>query len=51
MKNGKRLTKKLKIFLVSNNLNPNDWLYVKNTPKELHIVNKLDNSIKILNKE
>lgn len=48
MKNAKRLTKKLKMFLVNNNLNPNEWLYVKNTPKELHIINRLDNSIKIL---
>lgn len=50
MKNRKNLTKKLKIFLVENSLNPNEWFYIKNTSNELHIINMMDNSIKILTK-
>jgi len=40
MKQGKRLTRKQKIVLKDNGLNPDNWLAIKNLPQVLHVVNK-----------
>ena len=50
MKNGKRPNKSQKIAMTSAELNPNDWLVVKNLDAELHLVNRTNNSIKIISK-
>ena len=40
MKNGKLPTRNEKIILSSHGLNPDDWLIVKEFPKELEIVSR-----------
>lgn len=40
MKNGKRLQRWMKDLLKKKGLNPDNWLYIKNTPNELVIMHK-----------
>ncbi|WP_187441983.1 DUF6906 family protein [Sutcliffiella horikoshii] len=51
MKHGKRPTKAQKILMVKNNLNPADWLIVKNLDHEMHVVNRFSSEIRVLFKE
>jgi hypothetical protein len=51
MKHGKRLTLEMKMFLKSIGLNPKNWLYVKNTPEEVHFINVNSSHEKVFKKE
>jgi hypothetical protein len=50
MKHGKRLTLDMKKFLKSIGLNPENWLYVKNTPDEVHFIHIQSNKPKVFKK-
>ena len=51
MKNGKNPTREQKKLLVKWKLNPGDWLVVKDTPREMHLVHRhFDKTKKILPK-
>lgn len=52
MKNGKCPTVAQKKFMTSWNLNPADWLVVKDTPEEMHLVHRHSGSTtRVLPKE
>ena len=51
MKHGKAPTKAQKIFLSSYGYNPEDWLIVKNTDKEMTIVHRHTETIRKIPKE
>ena len=36
----KNLTRRMKDFLVNRKLNPDEWYYIVNTPKQFVVVNK-----------
>lgn len=44
MKHGKKPTVKQSEFLRGKRLNPSDWLIVKDTPDEIHIVHRFFNN-------
>lgn len=46
MKHGKRLNFEMKKLLVENELNPKEWLYVKNLNDKLVLINTKNNTIK-----
>lgn len=48
MKNGKRPTRKQKILIKQRGLNPENWLVMKNLPKEMHIVHRVTGKTKVL---
>lgn len=48
MKHGKRLNFEMKKLLVENELNPKEWLYVKNLNDKLVLINTKNNTIKEL---
>ena len=48
MKPGKRLNFEMKKLLVENELNPKEWLYVKNLNDKLVLINTKNNTIKEL---
>lgn len=50
MKHGKAPTKAQKIFLMSFNLAPEDWLIVKNTDKEMLLISRHTGHTKIIPK-
>jgi hypothetical protein len=50
MKHGKRLTKGMKKFLNSIGLNPDNWLYIKNTPEEVHFINVNSSNTRVFRK-
>ncbi len=50
MKNGKRLTKRQKIYLKSKGLNPENWLVCKDTSQEMVIQHKISGKTKLLKK-
>lgn len=50
MKHGKRPTRDQKILLQSFNLNPDDWLIVKNTSTEMLIVSRFTKQTKVIPK-
>lgn len=45
---GKNPTRKQKIMIKENKLNPNNWLVLKNPTSELHIQHRESKKIKIL---
>jgi hypothetical protein len=49
--NGKRLTRRMKHLLASRKLNPDNWLYVKNLPGELHLMHRHSGKVRVLNLE
>jgi hypothetical protein len=51
MKHGKRLTLGMKKFLKDIGLNPDNWLYTKNTPYEIHFVHIHSLKPKVIKKE
>lgn len=51
MKHGKRLTLSMKKFLKDIGLNPDNWLYTKNTPHEIHFVHIHSLKPKVIKKE
>ena len=52
MKHGKRPTVKQKKFLSAHRLNPDNWLIVKDTPEEMHIVYRFTGSgLRIIRKD
>lgn len=50
MKNGKRLTKKQKIFLKAKGLNSDNWLVCKDTSQEMVLQNKISGNIRQIRK-
>ncbi|UOQ85670.1 DUF6906 family protein [Gracilibacillus salinarum] len=48
MKHGRRPTRKHKEVLVAENLNPKNWLIVKNLDDRLEVVHKETGNIKII---
>lgn len=50
MKHGKKLTVKQKKFLKECGLNPENWLVSKNTDKEMVIVHRHTENIKVIKK-
>lgn len=50
MKHGKKLTRKEKEFFASCNLNPNNWLRVKETKEQVEYVNKLSGKVRVMKK-
>ncbi|HDR8084567.1 hypothetical protein [Bacillus thuringiensis] len=48
MKNGKKPTKKEKIYIKSYNLNPDNWLIFKKVSNELHLVHRNTNKTKVI---
>lgn len=50
MKHGKKPTKQQKAVLNEFHLNPNDWLIVKNTAKEMQIISRFTGRIKVIPK-
>lgn len=50
MKNGKRPTKKQKIFLKENHFRPENWLVVKNTSTVLQVVHRYTGAIRTIPK-
>ncbi|WP_197081228.1 DUF6906 family protein [Gordoniibacillus kamchatkensis] len=48
MKNGKRPTKAQKIIMIAAQLDPDDWLVVKNLSGEMHIVHRQTEQKKII---
>ena len=52
MKHGKSPSLRQKKFLTERRLNPNNWLIVKDTPEEMHIVYRFTESgLRIIRKE
>ncbi|WP_353053736.1 DUF6906 family protein [Bacillus thuringiensis] len=51
MKNGKKPTKREKILIKSQNLNPENWLIYKKVEGELHLVHRHTNSIRVIPSE
>lgn len=48
---GKNLTRSMKIFVSKKlNLNPDEWVYIRNTNDKFIIVNKLNKEKVIINK-
>lgn len=45
MKNGKRPKKRHKVEMHSKGLEPNDWLIVKDSPEDFHIVHRSTNKL------
>lgn len=43
MASGKKLTYEMKKFIATQDLDPNEWLYQKNTNSYLQLINKKDN--------
>lgn len=50
IKHGKKLTRKEKEFFASCNLNPNNWLKIKETPEQVEYVNKISGKTRIMKK-
>lgn len=50
MKNGKRPTKKQKIFLKENHFRPENWLVVKNTSTALQVVHRYTGAVRTIPK-
>lgn len=50
MKHGKNLTRKEKEYFASCNLNPNNWLRIKETPEQVEYVNKLSGKTRVMKK-
>lgn len=50
MRNGKRPTKKQKIFMKSKGLNYENWLVVKDTTESFEIINRVSNKVRRYNK-
>ena len=50
MKNGKRLTKKQKIFLKAKGLNSDNWLVCKDTSQEMVLQNKISGNVRQIRK-
>ncbi|MFI8709840.1 DUF6906 family protein [Bacillus sp. NPDC077411] len=48
MKNGKKPTKKQKMLIKLNNLNPDNWLIYKKVDGELHLVHRYTNATRII---
>ena len=48
MKNGKRPTKRQKMLIAASGKNAADWLVCKDTPTEMHVVNRYTNTLKII---
>jgi len=44
----RRLTRKMKLLLKKRGLNPDNWLYTKNTPDELVIVHRYSGKVRII---
>lgn len=51
MKHGKNPTRQQKILLKYYHLNPDNWLVVRNTDKELHIIHRHTDNVRVLKKE
>lgn len=50
MKHGKKLTRKEKEYFASCNLNPNNWLRVKETKEQVEYVNKISGKVRVMKK-
>lgn len=50
MKHGKKLTRKEKEYFASCNLNPNNWLRVKETKEQVEHVNKISGKVRLMKK-
>lgn len=48
MKHGKKPTVHQAIFIEENGFNPNGWLVVKNTTKEMHIIQKSGSGLVVI---
>lgn len=48
MKNGKNPTKKQKMLIKSNNLNPESWLIYKKVDGELHLVHRYTSATHVI---
>ncbi|MGH1133560.1 DUF6906 family protein [Bacillus mycoides] len=48
MKNGKKPTKKEKIYIKSYHLDPENWLIFKKANNELHLVHRDTNTTKVI---
>lgn len=48
MRNGKRLTRREKIFLSKIGLNPDNWLVNKRPPGELHLTHRYTGQERVL---
>ncbi len=50
MKHGRRLTRKQKLYLAAQGLDPRDWLVVKDTSTEIEFVHRVTKELKIFGK-
>lgn len=50
MKHGKKLTRKEKEYFASCNLNPKNWLRIKETLEQVEYVNKLSGKTRVMKK-
>ena len=50
MKNGKNPTRMQREIMQEYRLNSNNWLIVKDTTNELHIINRTNSNCRVLNK-
>ena len=50
MKHGKKLTRKEKEYFSQCNLNPNNWLRIKETSEQVEYVNKLSGKVRVMKK-
>lgn len=48
MKNGKKPTRQQQVAIIAANLNPNDWLIMKNLSSELHILHRDNKESKVI---
>lgn len=52
MKHGKRPTVRQKKLMAEKRLNPDNWLIVKDTPTEMHVVHRYsDKTVRVIRKE
>lgn len=50
MKHGKKLTVEMKMLLKKNGYDPEDFLYIKNTPNTIHFLNRNTKEIVVFEK-
>ena len=51
MKHGKKLTVEMKMLLKKNGYDPDDFLYIKNTPNIIHFLNRNTKEIVMIERE
>jgi hypothetical protein len=48
LKNGKKPTRQQQVAIIAANLNPKEWLVMKNLANELHILHRDKNDLKVI---